>query len=235
MQVVKPLPKDPLKGLNKPRFGIDEQGRTVVYKTNSRQGRSEEEADNLDDAEVLFSHLFVDELQLDGVVTDEARLDGTDQVVLTSAFLENHRTLKEAGAGAVRNPDSAVAQVIAREFLGDGDAHAKNFIVGPRGNLKSIDFGIAGSAFPIDWRRDAFHEVMNNLSTTDNVTRFVTRIESLSDENIENMVDRAGAHLSDPNPELERTFVDNLIRNRDFIREQRPYAMYINESEPAVH
>lgn len=205
-------------GVNAPRLGFDEEGRQVLFKVNRQ-------ADNA--TEILGSQLLVNELGQLGVVTEDAvTLDGGERGV-SSQFLSNHRTLKEAGMAAVTNGDQLVGQVIFRDFLGDWDAHSGNYLVGPDGVAKSIDLGKSGNKGIMGQGPKSNHEqILASFGNRHNISTYVNRIRNFSDEDIQQMVGRAASKLEEPAPLVEQRFVEALTHQRTTFRNYNLYKAF---------
>ncbi|MBN9420624.1 MAG: hypothetical protein J0I12_34580 [Candidatus Eremiobacteraeota bacterium] len=193
---------------------MDERGREVLFKVNRQ-------SDNA--TEVIASHLLVDELGQLGAIADEAiHTENGEQGVCTD-LLPNHRKLKDAGLEAVSNPDQLVGQVIARDFLGDWDAHSGNYLVGPDGVTRSIDLGKAGNKGIVGSPTSTRARILKQLGTHENVQTYYQRYRELSDEQIQQMVERAGSHLEQPAPQVEARFIEAMIYQRDNFRKYEIY------------
>ncbi|MEW6280078.1 MAG: hypothetical protein AB1758_15720 [Candidatus Eremiobacterota bacterium] len=209
-------------GMNRPRIGHLDSGQPVVFKAN-RDGWMDDTpfgtGAEQDRAEVLASHLLVDVLGLEGLPSYPAR-SSEGNVGTYTHLVEGMKTYAECSLDKIANPDSAVAQLVARDWLGDWDANATNFGVTPDGRLVSFDFGGAMMRGLPVVRRRAYTEIMDAYGTPERVGPICSKILALSDSQIDAAVTRVGRSLvPDWSSELREHYTSVLIHNREAIRE----------------
>ena len=184
-------------------------------------------ASEANEIEVLASHIFADSLELNGVVTDEASYPAQNQEGVASVLKSGHQSLHLAGVKNVADGRGAVAQVIARDFLGDHDAHAGNYIVGPKGLIVSLDFGRSFNKGISKQRPSSFMDILGEFGSSETIAPMLDRIRSFTDQDIDAMVEDAGTHIRDWNDEKSKKFQSVLRYNRNLMTQINPYAEYM--------
>ena len=121
------------------------------------------------------------------------------------------------------NPDEAVALVIWREFLGDGDANATNYLVEvSTGKLYALDLDKAFMGiYPI--KSSAFRDLLRLYATPARVEPVLHRIRKLTDAKLAQWLDEIGPKaLPDWTAELRDQYLAHLRRNRDALTAANP-------------
>lgn len=219
---------DPKFGLNRPMMARSAGGTLMVAKRNSDEVVGEDEALLRDRNGVLASQLMV-ALGLPCLPSREARWQSEDGLVrgTCSPWMEGALTLLEFPASRISNPDEAVAVLIWREFLGDGDINGTNLLVHEEtGQLYAIDLDKAfQGVFPV--KSSGFRDVMERYATPENVEPVLEEIRSMDSVKISALLDRVGPEaLGSWSDEMKDKVLTNLLRNRAALLQGNPYARY---------
>lgn len=230
-------------GINKPILGTDEKGNKVVFKHNSlgifARIYPKAEMRKRDIKEIVASRIMQDEFGLptvtyrEGYVVDDK---GQKQRGIVCDFVEGLRTLETAKTDEIKNPDQAVEQSIVKGWMGDWDIikNDSNVWLLPDNTAVGADFGFSIDDGITDFGvPNASEKVMKALSKPENVDPIVNKIKNLSDDEIGEMVQRAGSNNVDGwKPELKKEFSDILIRNRDKLKKKNPFDNYYSGFHP---
>ncbi len=230
-------------GINKPVIGTDENGKKVVFKHNKlgifARVCPPGEMRLRDVKEVVASHIMAEEFGLPSVVYYEGHIvddKGQRHDGIVCDFIENLRTLEDTDVSAIKNPDQAVQQSIVKGWMGDWDIikNDSNVWILPDGTAVATDFGFSIADGITDFGiPNANEKVMRAFAKPENVEPIVKKICSLSDEDIKNMVHKAGTkYIHDWNEKWEKEFTDILIRNRDRLKKKNPFANYYKGFHP---
>ena len=221
-------------GLNRPQIARSADGQKLVAKSNLSKDVTPELALARDRNGVLASQILK-RFGLNVVASFEAKwLDAKGNWVYGTAapWIDNARTLIEFPASRISNPDEAVALVIWREFVGDVDANATNYLVHLDSKvLVGIDFdkALAPEIFAI--KSSAFRDIMRLYATPARVEPVLQRIARLGSVDLEKLIDELGpAHVSSWSPELREKTLKALRHNRDALSEGNPYFEFYGQS-----
>ncbi|MCA9777047.1 MAG: hypothetical protein KC800_10035 [Candidatus Eremiobacteraeota bacterium] len=219
---------DPKFGLNRPMMARSADGTLMVAKRNSKEFVGKDEAMLRDRNGVLASQLMM-ALGLPCIPSREARWQTEDGWVrgTCTPWMEGALTLLEFPASRISNPDEAVAVLIWREFLGDGDINGTNLLVQVEtGRLYAIDLDKAfQGVFPV--KSSGFRDVMERYASPENVEPVLEEIRSMDSVRISALLDRVGPEaLESWSAELKDKVLTGLLRNRAALLSGNPYARY---------
>lgn len=219
---------DPKFGLNRPMITCSLDGALMVAKRNSGEVVGRDEALLRDQNGVLASQLMV-ALGMPCLPSREARWQTEDSWVrgTCSPWMEGALTLLEFPASRISNPDEAVAVLIWREFLGDGDINGTNLLVQVEtGRLYAIDLDKAfQGVFPV--KSSGFRDVMERYASPENVESVLEEIRSMDSAKISTLLDRVGPEaLESWSDEKKNEVLNCLLRNREELLQGNPYARY---------
>ena len=219
---------DPKFGLNRPMMARSADGTLMVAKRNSKEFVGKDEAMLRDRNGVLASQLMM-ALGLPCIPSREARWQTEDGWVrgTCTPWMEGALTLLEFPASRISNPDEAVAVLIWREFLGDGDINGTNLLVQVEtGRLYAIDLDKAfQGVFPV--KSSGFRDVMERYASPENVEPVLEEIRSMDSVRISALLDRVGPEaLESWSAELKDEVLTGLLRNRAALLSGNPYARY---------
>ena len=236
-------------GINSPRIGYDADGDKVVFKQNNLGGSrwlSEADVREFTINEIVSSRIMADEFGLPAVPYRQAETQLGDQTLrgLACDFIEGVRQPGSFMSGdqkvleEITNPQEAVDQTIVACWLGDWDRvkNNSNMFITPEGTLRAADFGYSMTpGLTVFGIPKANELIMKHLATPENVKPMVNKITSLSDRDIERMVDRVGAtHIDDWSSSDTKRLSDVLKTNRDEMRESPPFHKYFEGFHPLV-
>lgn len=228
-------------GINKPiKVQDPKTGEVYVGKNNtdgafiSLHPHHDTRKDNV--TEVVMSHIVADEFHLPSLTFREGVLvtpDGQKNDLILSPLRTDFKTLENVDVAAVKDGDQAVAlTVLQGGLLGDWDStfNDSNLWVRNDGRAMGADYGYAGkpgiSCVGVPF---ANVKIMKAFATPENVAAITDQIKGLSDEQIQGMVNRQGSKwIHDWNPEISKELSDNLISNRDRLREENPFLKYVD-------
>jgi hypothetical protein len=221
--------------MNRPRLAVSARGDKLVAKTNANTPEiGPEAARERDQNGVLASQISIAQglpclPSIEGRWLEEGKwVQGT-----LTPWQSGCRTLVEFPASRLTNPDQAVALVIWREFLGDGDANATNYLVREStGQIMAIDLDKAFMGiFPI--KSSAFQEILRLYATPARVEPVLYKISQLTDEKLILLLDQLGPKWNRSwSPMKREKLLQHLVRNRDLLTRENPYAHYYSLSAP---
>ena len=219
---------DPKFGLNRPMMARSVDGTLMVAKRNSGEVVGRDEAMLRDQNGVLASQLMV-ALGMPCLPSREARWQTEDGWVrgTCSPWMEGALPLLEFPASRISNPDEAVALLIWREFLGDGDINGTNLLVQVEtGRLYAIDLDKAfQGVFRV--KSSGFRDVMERYASPKNVEPVLEEIRSMDSAQISALLDRVGPEaLEGWSHEKKVEVLTCLLRNREELLQGNPYAHY---------
>ena len=219
---------DPKFGLNRPMMARSVDGTLMVAKRNSGEVVGRDEAMLRDQHGVLASQLMV-ALGMPCLPSREARWQTEDGWIrgTCSPWMEGALTLLEFPASRISNPDEAVALLIWREFLGDGDINGTNLLVQVEtGRLYAIDLDKAfQGVFRV--KSSGFRDVMERYASPKNVEPVLEEIRSMDSDQISALLARVGPEALDGwSDEKKDEVLTCLLRNREELLRGNPYAHY---------
>lgn len=215
-------------GMNRPMLAYTKDGRKMVAKLNSPNEIGGEVARRRDLNSVLASQLLV-ALGMPCIPSYEARWKTEDGWAegSVSEWLDGAMTLVEFPPSRISNPEEAVATLIWREFLGDGDINATNFLVQvENGKLVAIDLDKAFlGVFPR--KSSAFSEVMSLYANPQTVNPVLAEIQGMDEKRIGELLDQVGPKaLEEWSVELRGEVLENLLSNREKLLRENRYSQY---------
>ena len=221
-------------GLNRPLLAFKADGTKMVAKRNDSKEIGEEQARRQDRNGVIASQLLLD-LGLPSIPSYQARWQtGHGWTTGTaSPWLDHALTLVEFPASRITNPDQAVAILIWREFLGDGDINATNLLVETQtGTLYAVDLDKAFMGI-YPRKSSGFEEIMGLYANPARVEPILEKIRSLDREAIEAWLDRVGpVALAEWSPQLREEYVLSLLENREALIRANPYTRFYGSKTP---
>ena len=142
-------------------------------------------------------------------------------------WMEGALTLLEFPASRISNPDEAVAVLIWREFLGDGDINGTNLLVQVEtGRLYAIDLDKAfQGVFPV--KSSGFRDVMERYASPENVEPVLEQIRSMDSAKISALLDQVGPEaLENWSGDMKNEVLTSLLLHREVLLRENPYARY---------
>ncbi|MBS2036861.1 hypothetical protein JST97_17855 [bacterium] len=235
-------------GINKPIRVTDPKDPNSAYvaKNNtdgafiSLHPHHDTRKDNI--TEIVMSHIVADEFKMPSLTFREGNLvtpDGRKSQVVLSPLRTDFKTLEHVAVEEIKDGDQAVAlTVLQGGLLGDWDStfNDSNLWVRNDGVAMGADYGYAGkpgiSCLGVPF---ANIKIMKAFANRENVTSISDRIKNLSDEEIQAMVERQGSKwIRDWNPQISKELSDNLISNRNRMRQHNPFLKYVEGFHPGL-
>jgi hypothetical protein len=225
---------DPKFGLNRPLLARTADGTKMVAKRNVADEIGQEQALKQDRNGILASQLLA-AIDLPCVESYQAKWLSEDRWVTgcACAWVDGALTLVEFPASRISNPDEAVALVIWRELLGDGDINGTNFLVEvDSGKLWAIDldkafFGIYPN------KSSGFQEIMGWHATPARVDPVLQRIGSMDREQFRELLDRVGPRaLQEWSTEIRDEALECIMQNRATLLAGNPYTRFYGRKSP---
>jgi hypothetical protein len=247
---VYPVPNDSLKkgdgwaGINKPVKVAAADGTMYVAKSNTlglfAALHPDQNARKENVHEIVASHIMADEFKLPSLTFQEGFLNVGGQRVekILSPLCTDIRTLEDAKVTDIKDGDTAVALTIVQGWMGDWDStfNDSNVWVKNDGQPMGSDYGYAlnpgvkAAGIPF-----ANRKIMQAFATQENVTAITDKITSLSDKQINEMVDRVGKKwIHDWSADQHKQISGALIANRDAIKKHNPYLAYVDGFHPVI-
>lgn len=231
-------------GINKPIRVQTADGTQYVAKSNTQGAFSglyphhDTHMDNV--REIVASHIVAEEFGMPTLTFQQGVLvaDGQRTEKVLSPLRNDFQTLESASVKSIKNGDQAVALCILLGWLGDWDTtfNDSNIWVRNDGVLMGADYGyslrpgIQAAGVPF-----ANTRVMREFATPENVRQITDRICSLTDQDIEGMVERQGGRwIQDWSEEKSQQMSSALIANRDQLRKKNPYLDYVQGLHPGL-
>ena len=241
---------DDWAGVNKPVKATTEAGETVVLKHNDVAGFGplsrvipESVKRMLDVKEIVLSHICKDEFELPGATYREAYVihpDGHRTDGIISDWIDGVGTLRSEPVESFKDGDLAVKENIVKGFLGDPDTtkplSSNVWVIKATGQPICGDFGNAGQrGITTLGVPRANQQIMWKFARSENVDPVVKQIRNLSDQQVRDMVARAGEkYVHDWTPQQADKISSVLIGNRDRLRKDNVFAHYYQGFHPML-
>lgn len=225
------------EGFNAPFHCHLDQGRRGVFKAIPNDSRFSQQAWEDEMAKEVVASKILKSFCPSGLVYQASECSRLGMVGVATEFFEMSSLARDLQAvKGISNPREAIEGGVVDAWMGNYDRIENDGNVWIERQQQKVVYGDYGCAFHPGVRVLGIPKVnarlFQALATPERVEPVLDKIRALSDQQIAGMVRLAGQDCPFLRPEVEDGIVAVLIKNRDELRAQNPFAEFYGGRRP---